>query len=106
MDLEHDHLVVCESIDQGFPIWDLICVHEDDDPLFFTWESEGEKGTSETCLVQEWWDNEGIDIIHSTDNKYDNDPPGLGVITTYLGSGEPLLRSWANAMDWKEGLEY
>lgn len=104
--LDHDHILQCTGIDQGFPMWDLLCVHEDDDPRFFTWESEGESGTSEVCLVQEWWDEANTDIIHSTDLRYDNDPPGLAVITTYLEGGEPLLRSYANAKDWKEGLEY
>lgn len=100
--LDHDHILQCNGIDQGFPMWDLLCVHADDPKFYKDWE-----GTEyDDCLIQSWWENEGIDIIHSTDPRYDNNPPGLAVITTYLEGGEPLLRSYANAKDWKEGLEY
>lgn len=102
MDLEHDHLVVCSGIDQGFPMWDLICVHEATD--FFHRDIHDE--WFDQCLIQSWWDLANIDIIHSTDLRYDNDPPGLAVVTTYIDGDEPLLRSLANAKEWKEGMDY
>jgi len=101
--MDHDHLIVCTGIDQAFPMWDLICLHDNEDKFFV--DNEGTRW--DECLVQGWWDHECLDIVHSTDARYDNDPPGLAVITTYLDyGGEPLLRSRANAMDWKEGIDY
>ena len=96
---KHDHILICNGIDQGIPMWDLVCQHQTDDDIHHH-DHEGEYW--EDCLVQSWWDEALLDIIHSTDPT----PLGLGVVTTWHEGGEPLLRSVASAEEWKESKEY
>lgn len=94
-----DHLLLFTGIDNGIPMFELDCVHGAEDKFF----KDNEGREYDDCLIQEWFDNCGLDIINSSDHAT---PNGLLLWTTYnQWEGEPLLTGMAQFKEWKEGLD-
>jgi len=96
---DHDHEVVWRDLAFGIPTFDLDCTHGDDDARFHM-DDRGE--VSEECLVQQWFDNDSLDIVNNSDTPTTNSLPCW---TTYSYDGEPTLVGHAQYQDWKEGLD-
>ena len=93
-----DHKLVINGTWEGELMTDLLCLH--DQTRFFK-DSEGR--IYDYCLVQEWYDNDGRDVIgHSTTLT----PEGHILLWTTWNLDEcPVLVGRAQYQEWKEGLE-
>lgn len=95
----HDHLLIWRGFHFEIPSFDLECWHEDDDARFFM---DNEGNVNDECLVQQWFDNDGIFIVTNSDTPTDNSLPCW---TTYDYDGQPTLVGLAQYKDWKESFD-
>ena len=90
-----DHHLEFTGVQTGFPMWDLHCMHG---PESYYTDNEGV--AHEDCIVQDWWDADGFDIIDSsTDFTWTK---RLLLWTTWNYSSEPTLVGKAGYEYWKE----
>ena len=59
----HDHVLIFNGVWEGIPTFILECEHPDDQ---FHTDDEGK--VWDDCLIQSWWDEEGLDLIQAADN--------------------------------------
>ena len=75
---DHDHVLMFKGIWEGIPEFDLDCIHIQGDKHFHV-DHEGRR--YDDCLVQEWWEAEGINLVqcsaHTEEGygelRYDNE---------------------------------
>jgi hypothetical protein len=96
--IPHDHVLLFTGVNFGIAMFELECTHGND-PKFYVDDEEREY---DDCLISEWFDNDGLDIIGNSDHVT---PNGLLLWTTHHYGGEPVLTGLAEYMEWKEGIE-
>lgn len=95
--MEPDHRLEWGGIWDGIPMWELMCIHEEGDPKF---HHDITTNTLQTdCLVQQWFDADGLDVIGTALIFEDGD---LMLFTTWNESGEPWLTDEDGYERWKE----
>jgi len=57
----HDHELTLATIWEGTPTWTLECVHGETDRFYV--DADGNE--YDECLVETWFDAEGIEIVHT-----------------------------------------
>lgn len=93
----HDHELIWRGFSYETPSFDLDCKHDDDDARF---HMDNEGNFSEECLVQQWYDNDGIYTVNNSDIPDSNSLPCW---TTWDFEGAPTLVGLAQYKDWKDG---
>ena len=93
-----DHKMIVKGTWEGDLETEMVCLHDEKE-----YYSDNEGRVYDYCLVQEWYDNDGRDVLgHSTTLT----PQGHILFwTTWNYSSEPLLVGREQFIEWKEGLE-
>lgn len=72
-DLTADHRIILARIDGGYPEWDLECTHAPDDQRFHFYCAGCsdpdclERRYHIECVIQQWWGEEGIELVTDID---------------------------------------
>lgn len=93
--LRADHILRFTGVDHGIPMFELECVHGAEDKFF----KDDEGREYDDCLIQGWWDNDGLDLVNSDHST----PNGVLLFTTWNWGNEPALVGAAEYEEWKEG---
>lgn len=90
-----DHKLVITGTWEGDLLYDLHCLHLPED-----WHTDDQGVIHETCLVQDWWDNDRRDVLgHSTTLT----PQGHILFwTTWNWDSEPTLVGREQYREWKD----
>ena len=95
-----DHAAHCTGFYEGYPSFELECLHSDTDEEFFT-DTDGNE--FDTCLVAEWWSAVGMSDMTGTSMAVSRRGNVL-LWTTYPAflDGQPHLTGWPEHQAWRE----
>lgn len=98
-----DHAIKIVGVYEGIIEHQFICLHDSTGPDHARWYCDDEGTAYPYCLVSEWYDNDGLDMV-SVSYTFD-DQHRILLWTTFNYAHEPLLMGRNEYIEWRESYE-